>query len=324
MSSKLLTIITDQLFELHDTDYPGHPETYTRLQVIRDTLLASPFLSSKTIFLTPSPATREDLLCFHTEDWLFRFEEMVLSGHTFIDHIDNQVGFDSYRVALLSAGAGITGIKSLEDDPERIIFCLNRPPGHHAEPDRPYGFCFFNNVVIAVRFWQRKYDRKRICVFDFDAHHGNGVQSAFEEDEGVLYVSIHEDPRFSYPGTGWDDENGMGKAKGLILNNSLMPGSGDAQLLDLFDNRIKSRLLKFKPEAIVVAAGFDAHHADDMSGLNYSEKGFFELGKRIGELAFSLCHSRIISIMEGGYHLPSLGSSVESYLSGLVRSLHNS
>jgi acetoin utilization deacetylase AcuC-like enzyme len=227
------------------------------------------------------------------------------------------VCYDTYKVALLSAGAGIAGVDMVEDGSHGDIFCATRPPGHHAEAGMPYGFCFLNNCVIAARYWQQKYGRSRICVFDFDAHHGNGIQSAFEHEADTLYISIHEHPSFSFPGTGLEEDNGVGPGAGTICNVPLQLGASDEQVLRELDGRIAARLQQFRPEVLIAAAGFDGHQLDDMSGLHYSTGLYGEFGERIGFWARKFCHGRMLSILEGGYHLLTLGESVEAYLAGL-------
>ncbi len=311
-----ITLVTDAALARHDTGGGDHPEVPERLETIRRHLAAHP-LSAPVVRVAPRPASRRQLLAFHTEAWLFRFEEAVLSGRTFIDHPDNQVGFDSFEIAMLAAGAGPTGIDLLERGQAGTIFCLVRPPGHHAEPGMPLGFCFFNNCVIAVRYWQRRYGRQRICVLDFDAHHGNGIQAAFEEDADVLYISIHEHPSFSFPGTGWAGDRGSGAGEGTVLNIPLPPGATDGLVLAAMDGEVRAALERFRPRALVVAAGFDGHRHDDMSGLAYSTGLYRELGSRLAAWAGEYAGGRIISILEGGYHLPSLAASVAAYLEGL-------
>lgn len=320
MKDKTIAIISHPHYLEHDTGGKDHPEAPERIPVINERL-AHGSLGGQVRFWEPGPAPREWLLSFHSENWLFRFEEEVLSGRTYINHPDNQVGFDSYRVALLSAGAGLKGIDLIENDGQRIVFCSTRPPGHHAESSMPYGFCYLNNCVIATRYWQRKYSRRRVCVLDFDAHHGNGIQSAFEEEADTLYISIHEHPSFSYPGTGLEEEDGIGDGGGTICNICLLPGTGDAQMLKRLDSLVAYRLAAFEPEALIVAAGFDGHRLDDMSGLRYSTELYRELGERIGAWAGRYCQRRLLSILEGGYYLPVLGESVESYLAGLASTL---
>ncbi len=312
---KKITIISDPDLLEHDTGGGEHPEIPERLEVIGERL-ASSRLADSLQYTSPQPAAREQLLSFHTEAWLFRFEEAVLSGRTYIDHTDNQIGYESFRVAMLSAGCGLSGIDLLESQQADNVFCLTRPPGHHAEPNMPFGFCFFNNCVIAARYWQER-GRQRVCVFDFDAHHGNGIQTAFEEDADTLYISIHEHPSFSYPGTGWAEEHGLGPGRGTILNLPLNPGAGDSQVLELLDEPVQGILDGFRPEAIVVAAGFDAHRQDDMSGLNYSTELYRLLGRRVKAWERTFCPGSLLSILEGGYDMESLADSVEAYLIGI-------
>lgn len=314
-----ITIVTDSSLVEHDTGGNEHPEVPERLKAI-SRQLESGILSSYITTFQPKPASRDQLLSFHTEAWLFRFEEEVLTGHTYIDHPDNQVGYESFNTAMLSAGTGITGIDLLEQGFAQTVFCLTRPPGHHAEPNMPFGFCFFNNCVIAARYWQQL-GRTRICVLDFDAHHGNGIQTAFEEDTNTLYISVHEHPSFSYPGTGWAEEHGCVPSVQTVLNLPLQPGAGDEHVLELFHGRIEEILQEFKPQAILVAAGFDAHCRDDMSGLMYTTGLYQEMGRCIKKWEQRFCPGRLLSILEGGYELTSLAKSVEAYLTGLAEKL---
>jgi len=315
-SNSLISLVSDPFLLLHDTGGGEHPEVPERLQVIEQQLRSGK-LGSRLQMIRPRSAEREYLLNFHTEAWLFRFEEAVLSGKTFIDHPDNQVCYDTYAVALTSAGTGLTGVDVIERQ-GGIVFCSTRPPGHHAEPNMPFGFCFFNNCVIAARYWQKKYGRKRICILDFDAHHGNGIQTAFEEEADSLYISIHEHPSFSYPGTGYAEERGIGEGLGSILNIPLPPGAGDSKVIAALDGQVEPKLAEFRPEAMVVAAGFDGHRLDDMSGLNYSTALYSILGQRIRQWAEAYTAGRLVSILEGGYHLQALAEGVEAYLCGLA------
>ena len=311
----LLTLITDSRFLDHDTG-GDHPEIPARLQTILAALEQSnyfPLLDSQGT----RPAERQWLMAAHDEGWLFRFEEAVLSGKTSIDHIDNQICYDSYEVATLAAGAGLTAIDLLEQGQAEQGFCLVRPPGHHAERVRPFGFCFINNCVVAARYWQH-HGRKRIMVFDFDAHHGNGIQSAFEHEADSLYISIHEHPSFSYPGTGYADEKGFGAGCGSILNLPLSPGAGDEQFLALLHGPVAEKIAQWRPDAMIVAAGFDGHQADEMSGLLYSTGLYEKIGQSVRRWSNRYCGGRLLSILEGGYELTVLGDSVEAYVQGLL------
>ncbi|MBA3008325.1 MAG: histone deacetylase [Proteobacteria bacterium] len=311
----LLTLINDSRFLDHDTG-GDHPEIPARIQSILATLEQSDCFALLEQFGS-RPAERQWLMAAHDEGWLFRFEEAVLSGKTFIDHPDNQIGYDSYDVATLAAGAGLTAIDLLEQQQAQQCFALVRPPGHHAERIRPFGFCFFNNCVVAARYWQQHYGRKRVVVFDFDAHHGNGIQSAFEREEDSLYISIHEHPSFSYPGTGYADEKGFAAGRGSILNLPLSPGAGDAQILALLP-AVEEKIAQWQPDAMIVAAGFDGHRADEMSGLLYSTGMFEKIGESVRSWSNLYCHGRLLSILEGGYEMTVLGESVEAYVQGLL------
>jgi len=311
-----LTLISDSRFLDHDTGI-DHPELPARLQLILSNLEQSDFFSSLGFHAT-RPAERKWLMAAHDEGWLFRFEEAVLSGKTSVDHTDNQICYESYEVATLSAGAGLTAIDLLEQGQARQVFCLVRPPGHHAERNRPFGFCFFNNCVVAARYWQQHYGRQRILVFDFDAHHGNGIQAAFEREADTLYISIHEHPSFSYPGTGYKDETGFGEGRGSILNLPLSPGAGDEQLLALLRGPVEEKIAQWRPDAMIVAAGFDGHRADEMSGLLYSTGVYEKVGQVVRALSNRYCGGRLLSMLEGGYELTVLGESVEAYVRGLL------
>ncbi len=312
-----LTIISDHRYQDHDTGGGEHPETAERLNVIARTLAAQDFYPSLR-FRKPHDAKRHHLLFAHSESWLFRFEEAVLSGKTHIDHPDNQVGYNSYDIAILSAGAGIRAIDFIEGDEAKQVFCLVRPPGHHAEHNVPFGFCFFNNCVIAARYWQQKYLKKRILIFDFDAHHGNGIQSALEEEASTMYISIHEHPSFSYPGTGYADEKGIGAGKGTVINVPLSPGTSDEKVLEKLDKLLFPAVKTFQPEAIVVAAGFDGHQDDQMSGLQYSTALYHTFGTEVRKWAENFTEGKVLSILEGGYELSVLGESVVAYVKGLL------
>ena len=247
-----------------------------------------------------------------------RFEEVALSGRSYLGHPDNQLCYETYEIALLAAGAGLTGIDLIEKEPNDSIFCSVRPPGHHAEKSIALGFCFLNNVAVAARYWQQEYSRQKIAIVDFDAHHGNGIQSAFEEDPDILYISTHEHPTFSFPGTGYAEERGTGSGKGTTLNIPLLPGAGDLEVRKAFAEQIEPTLVKFRPDAIIIAAGFDGHKFDDMSGLSFSTELYGHLGRRIASLGENLCNGRVLSILEGGYHLPSLATSVGAYCKGII------
>jgi len=315
-SFKKICLIYDPKFLEHDTEGGEHPEIPQRLKVIKKQLEKG-VLRNHIKIVKPKPATRDQILKIHKDAYVMRFEEACLSGNLTLGHPDNRICYESFDIAFLAAGAGITGIDKIENNNDQIIFCLIRPPGHHAESALALGFCFFNNAAIAARYWQEKFNRKKIAIIDWDAHHGNGIQSAFEEDPSIFYISIHEHPTFSFPGTGYSAEKGIGAGAGYTLNIPLSPGSKDQDVLDVIEEKVEPALKSFEPEAIIVSAGFDGHIMDDMSGLSYSTKLYGQLGIKMDDFARRFCSGRMISILEGGYHLDALAASCEAYLAGL-------
>lgn len=309
--------ITHARYLRHDTGGGEHPEVPARLGEIIRQFEGCRLFRVETC--EPVAAERHWLRRVHSENYLLRFEEAALAGHSYLGHPDNQLGYETYEVALLAAGGGLCGIDLVETAAVAPpVFCGVRPPGHHAEEALALGFCFLNNAAVAARYWQEKYRRGRVAIIDFDAHHGNGIQAAFEEDPEVFYISIHEHPTFSFPGTGYAEETGTGPGRGATLNIPLLPGKGDAEVQAAFRDQIEPALAGFQPEALVIAAGFDGHRRDDMSGLAYSSELYGWLGARLAALARQHCRGRLVSILEGGYHLESLGESVVRYCAGLV------
>nr|MBF0221728.1 histone deacetylase [Desulfobulbaceae bacterium] len=309
------TVIDHCQFDAHDIGSGTHPESPDRLGVIRSRLKGS-ILKDFITQVEASTVDRDIFLAVHDDAYLYRFEEAALSGNLDIDHSDNQICYESFDVAMLSASAGVNAIDLIESNRAKTVYCNIRPPGHHAERKAALGFCFLNNSLVAARYWQKKY-QKRVFVIDWDAHHGNGIQSGVESDPDIFYVSIHEHPTFSFPGTGYAEEVGVGEGKGTILNIPLPPGATDEMVIRALNEKVAPALKKFKPEAIVVAAGFDGHQLDDMSALCYSTNLYAQLGVYMNVWAQQYCGGRIVSILEGGYHLQALAASVEAYLAGL-------
>jgi acetoin utilization deacetylase AcuC-like enzyme len=315
---KPLTLISHPRFLDHDTGGQGHPEVPARLTAIAARLAAGPLAP----FITPTDAIEaaewQRLTACHDETYLYRFEEAALAGHSWLDHPDNQLCFGTYEAALLAAGAGIGGIDLLESGGAEVVFGAVRPPGHHAEQGMALGFCFFNNVAVAARYWQQAHGRRKIMIIDWDAHHGNGIQAAFEEDPEVFYISLHEHPTFSFPGTGWAEDIGSGAGRGTTLNLPLPPGTGDDVVLAVLRDKVAPVIERFRPDALIVAAGFDGATEDDMSGLAYSPALFGRLGSMTATWGERYCRGRVLSLLEGGYHLESLARGVEAYLCGLA------
>ena len=311
-----ISLVYDPRFLDHDTGGMGHPEAPARLESIRRELCQGP-LSQVCRWMEPTPATRAEILACHDDGYLFRFEEECLMGREYFGHPDNRISYDTFQVAMLAAGAGMSGVRLAERGDAGTVFCLVRPPGHHAEPAMALGFCFINNVAVAAKYWQREGGRQRVAIVDFDAHHGNGIQTIFYQDPSVFYVSIHEHPTFSFPGTGYESERGEGIGEGRTMNIPLQPGAGDDELMEAMESQVAPALRDFGPEAIIMAAGFDGLGCDDMSGLEYTPKGFARLGGLMNGIGRDLCDSRMVSILEGGYETNMVPRAVEAWLAGL-------
>jgi len=217
---------------------------------------------------------------------------------------------DSKNAILRSCGAGIAAADDLMNKNERV-FCAVRPPGHHAETVRANGFCFINNIAVAARYLQQKYKINKVAIIDFDVHHGNGTQEIFYKDPSVVYASSHEFPLF--PGTGAEDEKGVGN----IFNATLKAGTKGKEFMKIFENKILKPVDKFKPEIILISAGFDAHINDPLANINLESKDFFEITKKIVEIANIHSKGRIISFLEGGYDLTALSESIREHLTAL-------
>ncbi len=225
-------------------------------------------------------------------------------------YADTMLCSNSKKAILRSCGAGIAAADDIMKKNERI-FCAVRPPGHHAETEKAMGFCFINNVAVTTRYLQKKYKVNKIAIIDFDVHHGNGTQEIFYNDKSVVYGSSHEYPLF--PGTGSEQEKGVGN----IFNAPLKSGTKGKEFLKIFDQNILRPIDKFKPEIILISAGFDAHSRDPLASLNLESEDFYAITKKIIDLANIHSEGRVISFLEGGYDLLALSESVHNHLLAL-------
>ncbi len=310
-------LLYDERYLLHDTG-PYHPERPDRVQAVWQDLEQTDFFSSLQL-LKPEPAPLEWVETIHDPAYLDRVKKFceALEGRDPgpLDSGDTVVSKDSYETALLAAGGVLRLIDAVFQKEARNGFGLLRPPGHHAEKNQALGFCLFNNVAIGARYAQRKYRVTRVLIVDWDVHHGNGTQHAFEEDPSVFYFSLHQYPY--YPGTGHSWERGYGEGLGKTLNLPMPAGSTDRHYLEAFEETFLPLAREFKPEIIFISAGFDAHREDPLAGMNLTEKGYQRMTELLKEVAKESSEERIVSVLEGGYNLGALSHSIETHLDAL-------
>ncbi len=308
----------DERYLLHDTGL-YHPEVPARLKAIYSGIKDANLLSMLTL-IKASSAELKWIETVHERDYMNRFKEACLAGKKIFDSPDNQICPETYDTALLAAGGILDTIDLVMKNKIDNAFCAVRPPGHHAEINKAMGFCYFNNVAIAARYLQKEWNIKKVGIVDFDVHHGNGTQHIFEQDPSVFYYSIHQHPSFGYPGTGREFEKGSGLGYGFTLNSPVLPDQGDSEYKKFFENDLVAAFKTFKPEVIIVSAGFDAHIDDDMSDIRLSTEGFSWIMEKIVEMAGIYSNGRLISVLEGGYSLKRLPELAKNHVEILLNS----
>ncbi len=291
-------VFKDSLFLDHDPGF-DHVESPERIKTIYR-LLDSPSLSS--FFLTPkfSAASQELIALNHSPDLILRVAETAGKQFDFLDP-DTRTSPDSYAAACMAAGALIQGVDLLLGGAIDNGFALVRPPGHHAEYDRSMGFCLFNNVAIAARYATQVLGLERVMIVDWDLHHGNGTQNSFYDSDKVLYISTHQYPY--YPGTGSLRETGSGKGEGFTVNIPLPGYQGDRDYATIFDDIVAPIGREYRPQLILVSAGFDIYQGDPLGSMEVTAPGFAYLTHTLVSLAEEVCEGRLLMTLEGGYNL---------------------
>ena len=291
-----------------------HPECPQRLKVIYD-MLADPDMAGKFQEIAPRFADKKELLLVHAGPYIDTLAATSGIEYTYLDP-DTQTCAASYEAALLAAGGLCEAISNVCAGKVKNAFALVRPPGHHAEKAEAKGFCLFNNIAVGARFAQESLGIGRILIVDWDLHHGNGTQHSFEEDPTILYFSTHQFPY--YPGTGAYSEVGTGKGRGFTVNVPLTMGYGDAEYVAVFQRVLKPMALEFKPELILVSAGFDIYIGDPLGGMNVTPRGFAALTRTIMDIADQCCAGKVALTLEGGYDLYGERDSVKEVLKELA------
>jgi acetoin utilization deacetylase AcuC-like enzyme len=296
----------------HDTG-PGHPERADRVRAVLHALEAEEF--SLLLREDAPEAEREVLSLAHPRSYVDGIlaiapepdERLMLDGDTVMSH-------GSRGAALRAAGAAVAAVDAVMEGWARNAFCAVRPPGHHAEASRPMGFCLFSNAAIAAHRARAKWGAARVAVVDFDVHHGNGTQAILEHDAGFFYASSHEMPLF--PGTGSPHERGVAEN---VLNVPLAPMSAGPEFRAAWGDTIIPAVEAFRPDLLIISAGFDAHRRDPLASLNVSTADFSWLSQALVELADRACGGRVVSLLEGGYDLEALAASAAVHVRALMR-----
>jgi acetoin utilization deacetylase AcuC-like enzyme len=293
----------------------GHPESPHRLRAIMQQLERSG-TAEKVTRIEPRNAEEEWITQIHSPSYVAALtKHQPAHGRVSLDP-DTSMSPGSLRAAYLAVGGALTAVDAIMRAEVEHAFCAVRPPGHHAETARAMGFCLFNNVAIAARYVQKKHRLKRVLIVDWDVHHGNGTQHSFEQDPSILFFSTHQYPH--YPGTGRATEHGTGAGEGFTINVPMEVGDGDDEYHAVFVNVLLPAAEAFKPEFVIISAGFDAHRDDPLAGMALTEAGYSDLTGLVAGIARRHAQGRLLSALEGGYQLTALAASVDAHLKALL------
>jgi acetoin utilization deacetylase AcuC-like enzyme len=304
----------DERFLRHRTGLK-HPERPRRLSAIVQRLQQAG-LWERLTHPAFDTAPLDAITAVHDPAYVARLRAACEAGTPFQPDPDTVGSPDTFAVACLAAGACLAAVDAVITARAANAFCAVRPPGHHAGRDRSMGFCFFNSVAIAARHALRRHGLRRVAILDWDAHHGNGTQEAFYDDPAVFYFSAHQFP--GYPGGGRACETGAGAGAGFTFNVPMAAGSTDGDYERVFDHEWRPALARFRPDLILISAGFDGHRDDPLSSLALTAAGYASLTRRVLALAREHCGGRVVSVLEGGYQPDALAASVELHLRALL------
>ncbi|PWU04648.1 MAG: histone deacetylase [Terriglobia bacterium] len=293
--------------------HPERPERYD--SVIHGLEKAS--LRDRLLPLKERSASDEELLLCHTQAYLDIARHDVRAGYHQLTTGDTDITPNSWDIALRAAGGVLNAVDAVVTGKARNAFCAVRPPGHHATPNRGMGFCLVNNIAIGARYAQRKHGLQRVLIVDWDVHHGNGTQDIYYSDPTVFFFSTHQWPL--YPGTGRADETGAGPAKGTKMNFPFPAGSGRKEILGAVENSLMPAADRFKPDLVMISAGFDSRVDDLLGSFTLTDRDFTDLTARVMEIAARHAGGRLVSVLEGGYNLSGLASAAAAHVEALTR-----
>jgi len=302
-------LITSDTYQNHNTG-DGHPEKIDRVSVVIDNFKK---LNNKNlIWKKPTKFDKSLLKITHNSDYInFVEKSFPTEGLSFLDG-DTIISPGSKEATIDAVGSIIAAIDGVQNKEFKNAFCAVRPPGHHAEKGKAMGFCIYNNIAVGAHYLLEKYKLKKVAIIDFDVHHGNGTQNIFYDNEKVLYISTHQFP--FYPGTGTEKEKGK---YNNIFNIPLPAGTNSEEYLNAYEFVLK-KIKKFKPEFILLSAGFDAHKDDPLAQFQLQSEDFYELTRRTLELSKLHCDGKVVSILEGGYDLLALQESTAKHVNALL------
>lgn len=307
-------LIHHPIYQKHDTGF-GHPETPKRYEVVMNALKNDADLWDSLTEITPEKVSRGIVQACHTKDHFKQIEKAFENGIEMLD-ADTIISMQSFDASLYAAGGVCRAVDAVMTNETDNAFVVVRPPGHHATAEHAMGFCLFNNVAVAARYAQNKYKEiEKVAVVDWDVHHGNGTQGIFYDDPTVFFFSMHQYPW--YPGTGSRGETGFGRGKDFTLNVPVKAHTTSQEQKRMFENALEDIDKNFKPDLIMISAGFDAHEADPLGQLKLENEDFVEMTKTVKQWANEVCGGRIVSALEGGYNLQTLGETVRSHIKEL-------
>jgi acetoin utilization deacetylase AcuC-like enzyme len=307
-------LLDNGLYRQHVTG-EGHPERPERLEALASALDKAG-LTQKMNRIKPRIASDDELAAVHSREYISLVKREVARGNRNLSTGDTVIGPKSLDVALNAAGGVLNAVDAVMNNHAKNAFCAVRPPGHHATPTRGMGFCVFNNVAVAARYAQKKHSAARVLIVDWDVHHGNGTQDAFYADGSVLFFSTHQYPW--YPGTGAADERGEGKGRGLIVNCPFDAGAGRREIYGIFREKLMPAADAFKPDLVVVSAGFDSRVGDPLGRFQLTDDDFADLTRLLMDIAEKHCGGKLVSVLEGGYSLSGLGAGATAHVRTLM------
>ena len=291
-----------------------HPENPKRLEAVMESVRALERQARLTV-VAPRPATDDEILRVHTPQYLKLVRSEIEAGRRTLSTGDTEISSGSLGAALAAAGTVVSAVDAVLSGRARHAFCALRPPGHHASQARGMGFCVFNNIAVGARHAARAYGVERILIADWDVHHGNGTQEVFWSDGSVLFFDTHQHPW--YPGTGSPNETGEGKGRGRIVNRPFPAGAGRDEILGAFRTGLVPAAERFRPELVMISAGFDSRAGDPLGKFTLTDADFAELTSVVVEIARQHARGRVVSVLEGGYSRDGLARAVGAHVDRL-------